>query len=76
MQVMYTPEPEDSYVEAAILTVLQLHEKEPAGHILVFLTGQEEIEAVRRLLPSRCAFVAACCCLAALYIPGIWRLGE
>ena len=53
MQVMYTPEPEDSYVEAAILTVLQLHEHEPPGHILVFLTGQEEIEAVRRLLPTR-----------------------
>ena len=53
VQVLYTPEPEDSYVEAAILTVLQLHENEAPGHILVFLTGQEEIEAVRRLLPSR-----------------------
>ena len=55
MQVMYTAEPEDSYLEASILTVLQIHEDEEPGHILIFLTGQEEIEAVKRQLPARYA---------------------
>ena len=32
------------YVEASIRTVLQIHAMEPAGDILLFLTGEEEIE--------------------------------
>lgn len=32
------------YVEAAIRTVLQIHATEPEGDILLFLTGEEEIE--------------------------------
>ncbi|KAJ5939221.1 Pre-mRNA-splicing factor ATP-dependent RNA helicase PRP43 [Penicillium verhagenii] len=44
VEVFYTPEPEQDYVEAAIRTVLQIHATEPEGDILVFLTGEEEIE--------------------------------
>ena len=40
----YTPEPEPDYLEAAIRTVLMIHQAEPEGDILVFLTGEEEIE--------------------------------
>jgi len=44
VEVFYTPEPEKDYVEAAIRTVLQIHATEPEGDILLFLTGEEEIE--------------------------------
>ncbi|KAL1894820.1 DEAH-box ATP-dependent RNA helicase prp43 [Ceratocystis pirilliformis] len=44
VEIFYTPEPERDYVEAAIRTVLQIHASEPTGDILVFLTGEEEIE--------------------------------
>ncbi|KAJ5279383.1 Pre-mRNA splicing factor RNA helicase (Prp43) [Penicillium angulare] len=44
VEVFYTPEPEQDYVEAAIRTVLQIHATEDEGDILVFLTGEEEIE--------------------------------
>ena len=37
-------EPERDYLEAAIRTVVQIHVCEPMGDILVFLTGEEEIE--------------------------------
>jgi hypothetical protein len=37
-------EPERDYLEAAIRTVVQIHLCEPPGDILVFLTGEEEIE--------------------------------
>lgn len=37
-------EPERDYLEAAIRTVVQIHICEPPGDILVFLTGEEEIE--------------------------------
>lgn len=44
VQVFYTPEPERDYFEAAVRTVLQIHQCEGPGDILVFLTGQQEIE--------------------------------
>ena len=48
VEVFYTPEPERDYVEAAIRTVLQIHATEPEGDILLFLTGEEEIEDATR----------------------------
>ncbi|XP_047090439.1 probable pre-mRNA-splicing factor ATP-dependent RNA helicase DEAH3 isoform X3 [Lolium rigidum] len=44
VEIFYTQEPERDYLEAAIRTVVQIHMCEPAGDILVFLTGEEEIE--------------------------------
>ena len=42
--LMPAQEPERDYLEAAIRTVVQIHVCEPPGDILVFLTGEEEIE--------------------------------
>ena len=39
-----TQEPERDYLEAAIRTVVQIHVCEPPGDVLLFLTGEEEIE--------------------------------
>ncbi|XP_068661015.1 probable pre-mRNA-splicing factor ATP-dependent RNA helicase DEAH2 isoform X3 [Aristolochia californica] len=44
VEIFYTQEPERDYLEAAIRTVVQIHMCEPLGDILVFLTGEEEIE--------------------------------
>ena len=44
VEIFYTPEPERDYVEAALRTVLQIHGYEADGDILLFLTGEEEIE--------------------------------
>ncbi|KAL1955165.1 hypothetical protein VTO42DRAFT_8980 [Malbranchea cinnamomea] len=50
VEIFYTQEPEQDYVEAAIRTVLQIHATEPEGDILLFLTGEEEIEdTVRKI---------------------------
>ncbi|RDH24749.1 P-loop containing nucleoside triphosphate hydrolase protein [Aspergillus niger ATCC 13496] len=48
VEIFYTPEPEQDYVEAAIRTVLQIHATEDEGDILLFLTGEEEIEDASR----------------------------
>ena len=40
-------------MHSAVTTVLQVHEKEETGDILLFLTGREEIESVQRVL-QRC----------------------
>ena len=44
VEIFYTPEPQRDYLDCAIRTVIQLHILEPEGDILVFLTGQAEIE--------------------------------
>lgn len=45
VEIFYTPEPERDYLEAAIRTVIQIHMcEEIDGDVLMFLTGQEEIE--------------------------------
>ena len=45
VEIFYTPEPERDYLEAAIRTVIQIHLcEESEGDILLFLTGEEEIE--------------------------------
>eukprot|EP01104_Vermistella_antarctica_P013743 TRINITY_DN420_c0_g1_i4.p1 TRINITY_DN420_c0_g1~~TRINITY_DN420_c0_g1_i4.p1 ORF type:complete len:514 (+),score=134.85 TRINITY_DN420_c0_g1_i4:160-1701(+) len=45
VEIFYSPEPEKDYVEAAIKTCVQIHLYEPAGgDVLLFLTGEQEIE--------------------------------
>ncbi|KAF8246893.1 P-loop containing nucleoside triphosphate hydrolase protein [Wilcoxina mikolae CBS 423.85] len=44
VEIFYTTEPERDYVEAALRAVLQIHATEKEGDILLFLTGEEEIE--------------------------------
>ena len=46
---MYTKAPEADYIDACVVTVLQIHVTQPLGDILVFLTGQEEIETCQEL---------------------------
>lgn len=59
VDVLYTSEPQDSYVDAAITTALQIHGDEDTGDVLVFLTGQDEIEAAERMLRDRAAALPA-----------------
>lgn len=57
VRVFHAKEPQQDYIDTALLTVLQLHlglTDECAigqvGDILVFLTGQDEIESLEKLL--------------------------
>ncbi|CDZ98088.1 p-loop containing nucleoside triphosphate hydrolase protein [Phaffia rhodozyma] len=52
VETFYTQEPETNYVEAAIRTVLMIHQAEDPGDILLFLTGEEEIEDSCRKIKS------------------------
>ncbi|KAJ5342301.1 hypothetical protein N7541_011425 [Penicillium brevicompactum] len=53
VEVMYSKEPESDYLDAALITVMQIHLTEPAGDILLFLTGQEEIDTACEILFER-----------------------
>ena len=43
VNVLYVNEPQESYLDALVTAVLQVHVDEGEGDILGFLTGQEEI---------------------------------
>lgn len=55
VQIFYTREPEADYLEASLITVMQIHLTEPPGDVLVFLTGQEEIDTACQILSERVA---------------------
>lgn len=50
---LYSKAPEEDYLDAAISTVMQIHLTEAPGDILVFLTGQEEIDTSCQILFER-----------------------
>lgn len=50
VQIYYTKSPEANFLDAAVVTALQLHFTQPPGDILLFLPGQQEIdEAVEEI---------------------------
>jgi len=52
VEVFYTQKPEPDYVEASVRTVVQIHQCEPPGDVLLFLTGEEEIEDACRKIQN------------------------
>lgn len=50
VDIYYTKAPESDYIEATVITALQIHVTQPKGDILVFLTGQDEIETTMEML--------------------------
>lgn len=53
VEILYSREPESDYLDAALTTVMQIHLSEPMGDILLFLTGQEEIDTSCEILYER-----------------------
>eukprot|EP00941_MAST-03F_sp_MAST-3F-sp1_P005099 g5099.t1 len=55
VEILYTCEPEPDYLDAALISVLQIHvDEKSGGDILLFLSGQNEIEEVETLLHEKC----------------------
>lgn len=53
VEILYMQEPEADYLDAALVTILQIHLNEGPGDILLFLTGQEEIDTACEILYER-----------------------
>ena len=76
VELLYAALPQDSYLDAALNTILQIHLEQEPGDVLVFLTGQEEIDSLQQLLKHRhvnatqlwpaCLLLLICCCISLL----------
>ncbi|XP_073295616.1 probable pre-mRNA-splicing factor ATP-dependent RNA helicase DEAH5 [Primulina huaijiensis] len=53
VEILYAKQPESDYLYASLITVMQIHLTEPEGDILLFLTGQEEIDYACQCLYER-----------------------
>ncbi|KAL5331677.1 hypothetical protein ACEPPN_001212 [Leptodophora sp. 'Broadleaf-Isolate-01'] len=60
VEVYNTPQPEANYLAAAITTLFQIHTSQPSGDVLIFLTGQDEIEAAEERISSRVRELVIC----------------
>mmetsp|Transcript_25238 Transcript_25238/g.35038 ORF Transcript_25238/g.35038 Transcript_25238/m.35038 type:complete len:780 (-) Transcript_25238:766-3105(-) len=53
VEIYNSKESEIDYLDAVVRTILQIHIKSKQGDILVFLTGQEDIEIVENIISKR-----------------------
>ncbi|KAH8163915.1 hypothetical protein CIB48_g4323 [Xylaria polymorpha] len=53
IDVLYLESPAEDYVEKVVSTVFDIHNTEPVGDILVFLTGREEIDSAVQTIAER-----------------------
>lgn len=53
VEILYSTDPETDYLDASLIVVMQIHLHEPKGDILLFLTGQEEIDNACQTLHER-----------------------
>lgn len=54
VETLFSKTPQEDYVEAAVKQAIAVHLGHPEGDILIFMTGQEEIEAT-------CFALQVCC---------------
>jgi len=69
VEIFYTAEPERDYLEAAVRAVMQIHLCEAEGDILLFLTGEEEIERCCKRIESEAALLGPDACGPLLVLP-------
>ncbi|KAN0027564.1 hypothetical protein ACTFIU_010529 [Dictyostelium citrinum] len=53
VDIHYLEEPTSNYIQTTLQTIIDIHTTQPPGDILVFLTGQEEIEKMIQTLDDK-----------------------
>ncbi|XP_018330672.1 pre-mRNA-splicing factor ATP-dependent RNA helicase PRP16 isoform X2 [Agrilus planipennis] len=55
VEVLFSKNPVEDYVDAAVKQALQIHLQPPSGDILIFMPGQEDIEVTCEVIAERLA---------------------
>ncbi|EMD33542.1 hypothetical protein CERSUDRAFT_76747 [Gelatoporia subvermispora B] len=58
VETRYQAQPDPDYVKMAIRMVMKIHTSEPPGDVLLFLTGEEEVEEACRRIKSKAQLLA------------------
>lgn len=57
VDILFSRNPSEDYVEAAVRQAIQIHLQPSIGDILIFMPGQEEIEVTCDVIAGRCGHV-------------------
>lgn len=69
VEILYSTEQPVSYLESAVQTALEVHTREGPGDILLFLTGQDEIEKAILKIEEKIRLLEEGSCMDAIILP-------
>ncbi|CAI0381069.1 unnamed protein product [Linum tenue] len=69
VEVVYSRERPISYTESCLKTALDIHRKEPEGDVLIFMTGQDDIEKLVSKLENKIRGLEEGSCMDAIILP-------
>lgn len=69
VEIFYSTERPKSYIESSLKTAMDIHVREPEGDVLIFLTGQDDIEKLIKKLEERVQGLEEGSCMDAIILP-------
>ncbi|XP_042502946.1 probable pre-mRNA-splicing factor ATP-dependent RNA helicase DEAH4 isoform X1 [Macadamia integrifolia] len=69
VEILYSKECPTSYIEASLKKALDIHVQEPEGDVLIFMTGQDDIEKLVKNLEERVQSLEEGSCIDAVILP-------
>ncbi|XP_043723743.1 probable pre-mRNA-splicing factor ATP-dependent RNA helicase DEAH4 isoform X3 [Telopea speciosissima] len=69
VEILYSKERPTSYIEASLKKALDIHVREPEGDVLIFMTGQDDIEKLVKKLEERVQSLEEGSCMDAVVLP-------
>ncbi|KAL2343445.1 hypothetical protein Fmac_004730 [Flemingia macrophylla] len=69
VEILYSRERPSSYLESSLKTALDIHIREPEGDVLIFMTGQDEIEKLVSKLEDKVRALEEGSCMDAIILP-------
>ncbi|KAB1207796.1 putative pre-mRNA-splicing factor ATP-dependent RNA helicase [Morella rubra] len=69
VDILYSNERPTSYLESSLKTALDIHVRQPEGDVLIFMTGQDDIEKLVSKLQDRIQSLDEGSCMDAVVLP-------
>ncbi|XP_034695212.1 probable pre-mRNA-splicing factor ATP-dependent RNA helicase DEAH4 isoform X3 [Vitis riparia] len=69
VEILYSAELPKSYIESSLKTAIDIHVREPEGDVLIFMTGQDDIEKLVVKLEERVRSLEEGSCMDAIILP-------
>ncbi|MCL7022340.1 hypothetical protein MKW94_004448 [Papaver nudicaule] len=69
VEILYSSERPTSYLDACLNKALNIHTRQPEGDVLIFMTGQDDIDKCVKKLEERVQSLEEGCCMDAIILP-------
>ncbi|OWM76194.1 probable pre-mRNA-splicing factor ATP-dependent RNA helicase DEAH4 [Punica granatum] len=69
VEILYSKERPTSYIESSLKTAIDIHVRQPEGDVLIFMTGQDDIEKLVSKLEDKIQTLEEGSCMDAIVLP-------